>query len=303
MEKLKEAWEGIDISVRKALCIALSLIIVFSSGHFIGSLTNINQTVAGAQTAEAQAAPAATQQAAQAVATTVGTTAAATTAAPAQQTTASGQADASTGAPQTTEEIVALFNEASNKVKTEATKVVKNFEMRNYDEAASVIPSALSSLAAKLMDQYLGDDTTPIEFATKDDIIANYQVPEQTYSSQLTAADVATATCTDNGTEYEITLNLNQSVNPTAGVGVGAACDVIESEQVSSNGAVAAILKEFTITYSDCVIKCKIDKATKRVTWSNYLTPLVIDATASVVVATVDAKVVLSFEKDYTITY
>lgn len=301
MEKITEFWEGIDISVRKALCIGLSLIIVFSSGHFIGSLTNINQTTVGTQSAAAPAAPATTQQATQAVATTVATTAAATTAASQEQ--AATQAAASTGAPQTTEEIVALFNEASNKVKTEATKVVKNFEMRNYDEAASVIPSALSSLAAKLMDQYLGDDTTPIEFATKDDIIANYPVPEQTYSSQLTAADVATATCTDNGTEYEITLNLNTSVNPTAGSGAGAACDVIESEQVSSNGAVAAILKEFTITYSDCVIKCKIDKATKRVTWSNYFTPLVIDAMASVVVATVEAKVVLSFEKDYTITY
>ena len=147
------------------------------------------------------------------------------------------------------------------------------------------------------------NEIKPIDYATKEDIIANYQVPGESYCSQLTAADVTSATCTDNGTEYEVVLNIAENVNPVQGSGIGAACDIIDSEQVTSNEMVSSILKEFTITYSGCIIKCKIDKATNRVTWANYLTPLTIDALASVVITTVDAKVVLSFEKDYTITY
>lgn len=302
MEKLKEFWHSFDESTRKAFCTALALILVFGSGNFLGSLTNIAQSNGSAQVTEAPAET--TQEAVKVDATTAAPQTQAATTAPAG-TTASAQTPSapSAGAPATTEEIVALFNEAVNKVKTDATKVTKNFELRKYDDAQSVIPSALNSLAKTMMDKYMGDDTEPIDYATKEDIIANYQVPGESYCSQLTAADVTSATCTDNGTEYEVVLNIAENVNPVQGSGIGAACDIIDSDQVTSNEMVSSILKEFTITYSGCVIKCKIDKATNRVTWANYLTPLTIDALASVVVTTVDAKVVLSFEKDYTITY
>ncbi len=302
MEKLKEFWHSFDESTRKAFCIALALILVFGSGNFLGSLTNIAQSNGSAQVTEAPTET--TQEAVKVDATTAAPQTQAATTAPAG-TTAPAQTPSapSAGAPATTEEIVALFNEAVNKVKTDATKVTKNFELRKYDDAQSVIPSALNSLAKTMMDKYMGDDTEPIDYATKEDIIANYQVPGESYCSQLTAADVTSATCTDNGTEYEVVLNIAENVNPVQGSGIGAACDIIDSDQVTSNEMVSSILKEFTITYSGCIIKCKIDKATNRVTWANYLTPLTIDALASVVITTVDAKVVLSFEKDYTITY
>lgn len=302
MEKIKEFWNGFDESTRKAVCISLAIIFAFSSGNFVGSLTKISATPATQQVQQSAGQAETTQQTVQTAATTPAPatpSASAETTAPAA-TQSSGTAS---GVPSSNEEIVALFNEAVNKVKTEATKVTKNYEYRKYDDAQSVIPSALNSLAKTMMDKYMGDDTEPVEYATKEDIIANYQVPGESYCSQLTAADVTNATCTDNGTEYEVVLNIAENVNPVQGTGIGAACDIISSEQVTSNDMVSSILKEFTITYSGCVIKCKIDKETKRVTWANYLTPLSIDAKASVVVATVDAKVVLSFEKDYTIAY
>lgn len=307
MEFFNEVWNSVDSAARKGLCIGLAVVMLFSTGYITGAMTNISGTTDSEQSGESVQVDASvnttTTTAAPQTTTAVPST---TVPAPVESTTADAQtttATPSTGAPATTEEIVALFNEAANKVKTEGTKVVKNFENRDFYDDQSVIPAGLDSLASSLMNQYLGDDTEPIEYATKEDIIANYPVPEQSYSSMLTAADVAEATCNDNGSEYEITLNLATSVNPVSGVGVGAACDVLESSQITSNGAVSKILKEFTITYSGCVIKCKIDKATNRLTWASYYTPLTIDALVSVVVSTVDAKVVLSFEKDYTVTY
>lgn len=302
MEKLKEFWYSFEESTRKALCVALVIIVAFSAGNIIGSLTNVSQTPVSPDAQQTEA-PATTQQTVQTAATTAPATTAASTTASAEAAATTQSSAPSTGAPAATEEIVNLFNEAINKVKTDATKVTKNYEHRKYDDVNSVVPSALSSLAKTMMDKYMGDDTEPIEYATKEDIIANYQVPGESYCSQLTAADVTSATCTDNGTEYEIVLNIAENVNPVQGSGIGAVCDIISSEQVTSNEMVSSILKEFTITYSGCIVKCKIDKATNRVTWANYLTPLTIDAKASIVVATVDAKVILSFEKDYTIAY
>ncbi len=309
MEFFKEIWNSVDSAARKGICLGLAIVMLFGSGYLTGALTNINEandSSESGQSVQVDATVNTTTTTAPTTTTATPTTTAPSTTVPAPVdgtiATPTTSAPSST-APASKEEIVALFNEAANKVKTEGTKVTKNFENRGYDAAQSVIPSALSGLANTMMDKYLHDDTVPIEYATKEDIIANYPVPEQSYSSMLTAADVDQATCNDNGTEYEITLNLATTVNPAAGTGVGAACDVIESSQISSNEMVSSILKEFSVTYSGCVIKCKIDKATNRITWANYYTPLVIDAVASVVISTVDAKVALSFEKDYTVTY
>lgn len=214
----------------------------------------------------------------------------------------SDESTESTDAPSgemSTAEIVALFNESANKVKTDATKVVKNYEDREVQEDKLVVPSALKSLAPSLMDKFMTDDTEPIEYATKEDIAANYMVPNQTYVSQLTEADVAEATCVDNGTEYEITIKLKDEVNPTAGSGVGSVFDVIEASEITD---AVTFVEKFDTEYYDCVVKCKIDKASGHTTWANYITPLVLNVTVNMF-GTHDASVGLSFEKDYTITY
>ena len=61
-------------------------------------------------------------------------------------------------------------------------------------------------------------------------------------------------------------------------------------------------LKKFDAIYENCVIKCKIDKATNRVTWANYYTPFTIDANIKIIVD-LATTVVMSYERDYTITY
>ncbi len=303
MKKFSEKFPEFDNSYTRIICIAMAFLFAFSIGNFCGGLTNI-KTFNGTLAVEAAVNEEKTEPQTQAVA--------ADTQAAAEESTTAAQADneqttaaASSGAPSamTTDEIIALFNQSSDKVKTDATKVVKNFEKRSSLPEKTVVPSALQGTANSLMEQFMKDDLEPIEYSGNADIVANYPVPGQSYSSKLTAADVKEATCTDNGTEYEITIKLNDSQNPTAGTGVGAACDVIEAAEVTSNGAVAAIMKSFTINYYDCVIKCKIDKATNHITWSSYTTPLIIDCQVSVLVSTVDATVGLSFEKDYTVTY
>lgn len=199
-----------------------------------------------------------------------------------------------------TAEIIALFNESANKIKTDATKVTKNYEDRTHMEEYLVLPKALTSIAADLMNDAFKDDTVPVDYTTKEDIIANFQVPGQTWVSQLTEADVEEAKCVDNGTEYELYIKALPSINPEPGNGVAKAFDTITSSEIMEKAP--SMVKDFTTEYFDCIIRCKINKDTKQITWINYSSPLILKLKVEFF-GTLDAQVGLKFEKDYTITY
>lgn len=202
-------------------------------------------------------------------------------------------------APKTTAEIVALFNNSANRIKTDATKVVKNYEKRTVNKDKVVIPAGLESTAESMLATFMGDDTDPIVYATRADIQSEYLVPGQSYVSKLDPAYVTEATCTDTGKEYKIVLKLKGHKNPTAGVGVGAVCDVIEASEVAEK---ASFIEEFSTEYYNCVVKATIDKATGRMVSSNYTTPLILKIRVNMF-GTHDASLGFTFEKDYTITY
>lgn len=206
---------------------------------------------------------------------------------------------AASTAPKTTEEIVAFFNQSANRIKTEATKVVKNYEKRKLNEEHFVVPESLEKTGRDMISSFMKDDNDPIVYSTKEDIKNEYIVPGQSYVSRLAPADVKSATCTDKGSTYEIVIKLKDQKNPTAGVGIGAVCDVIETGEVADK---APFVNEFSTSYYSCEIRTTIDKATGKMTHTNYKTPLVLELNVSMF-GTHDIKVGFTFEKDYTITY
>ncbi|MBQ8766453.1 MAG: hypothetical protein IJZ16_06570 [Clostridia bacterium] len=202
------------------------------------------------------------------------------------------------GAFASTEEMVAYFNTSANKVKTDATKVVKNYEKRVVGEL--IVPDVLQSTAESLLKTYMTDDTEPIVYDTKEEIRENFLVPDQDYVSCLKASDVEKAECKDNGKEYVIYFKLRDEKNPKAGSGVGSVCDVIETHEVAEKAP--SFLEEFSIDYYDCEVTATIDKATGRMTHAVYSTPLKLNVVVSLF-GTHSATVGLTFIKDYSITY
>ena len=201
--------------------------------------------------------------------------------------------------PQTIPEIVDLFNKSVNRIKPEATKVVKNYENRIVDKSKLVVPKSLESTADTLIDTFMKDDTEPIVYSTREEIQNEYLVPNQSYVSKVKASDVEKAVCTDKGDEYVIYIKLKDEKNPVTGKGVGSVCDIIEAEEVADK---VSFIKEFTTEYYDCDVEVTIDKATGRVTHSRYKAPLLLSVTVDMF-GTHNAAVGLTFVKDYTITY
>lgn len=201
--------------------------------------------------------------------------------------------------PQTIPDIVELFNKAANRIKPEASKVVKNYEKRIVDEEKLVVPKVLDSTARGLMNTFMKDDTEPIVYSTREEIVSEYIVPGQSYASRLTADSVETATCTDKGNEYVIYIKLKDEKNPVTGKGVGSVCDIIEANEVSEK---VSFIESFTTDYYDCEVEMTVDKATGRVVHAKYSVPLVFGVTVNLF-GTHSGNVGLTFIKDYTITY
>ena len=282
----------------KGIAIALCIIMLFSGGFFFGTITS--PKAAEDTAVNATEAPQTTQPT---TATTTQPTTAPTTQAPAENNggeTATTAPQASNG-EKTTAEIIQLYNDSANKVKTSATQVVKNYEYRRMNEETMVVPSALKGMASTIIPKFMSDDLEPQVYDTPDLIKEKFIVPKADYTSKLTEADVVEATCTDNGTEYEIMIKVKDETNPVQGAGVGAAFDVLEMGDMTS-GEYGNMIKKFDCQYFDCVLKCKIDKASGNMTWANYKTPLIMDMEVNML-GTHQVSCEVSFEKDYTITY
>ena len=292
----KSVSDSLGDELVKGIAIALSIVMLFTGGYFFGSITSpaVNEE-APVVNAPATTAPT--------TAPTTQPTTAPTTQAPVEN---NGSEEATT-APQasngekTAAEILKLYNDSANKVKTNATQVVKNYEYRKMNEETLVMPGALKSLASTIIPKFMGDDLEPQIYDTPELIKEKFIVPGQDYTSMLTEADVVEATCTDNGTEYEIMIRVIDETNPVQGKGVGAGFDVIEMGDMTNN-EYGKMIERFDCKYFNCVLKCKIDKATGNMTWANYTTPLIMDMTVNMF-GTHDASCEISFEKDYTITY
>lgn len=318
MSKIREFLNSIDNDVKTAIAIVLAFILLFGTGNFIGGIVSGNREfeleASGDGTSADSPAPnvtdaPATQAPTDAPATQAPTDAPAAsnpTDAPAASSPATEAPEAeqpANSAPSTKADIVKLFNESANKVKTSASKVTRNYEdLQNVPEEL-VLPSSLQSIANPLMEQFLKRDDTPVDYATQADIQANFPVAGESWSAKVTEADLADAVCTDDGTSYNVTLKFNESVDPQPGTGAASAFSVIREDQVMGVPGVSAILKSFSIRYHDAEITCKIDKATGNMTEAHYKLPIVMDVQASLLVTTVDATIGMVFDHDYSISY
>lgn len=202
------------------------------------------------------------------------------------------------GMPTGTAAIVEYYNTAANKIKTNAASVTRNFEDNQHNAEKLVVPSMLKSTGEKLIGTFLKRNDTPETYTGTADIVAKFPIPGENYVSKLTAADVKSAECKDNGNEYEITIVAKTEKNPTYGQGVSAGFEVISTDAVMD--AAGFIVKSFDTEYYDCTVKCKVNKATGNITWIQITTPVVMDVSTSI---GINATVGMTFIKDYTVTY
>lgn len=300
MNKIKEFWEGYDAVTRKGLSIALSLIMLFSSGYLVGALTSDAPASAPAeQTVQADATAAPVETTAAPVETTAAPVEA-TTAAPVETTAPAQQgASSSTGSYSTPEEIVALFNESAGKIKTTAKKATRNYQDMRINKLE--VPSALQSIADGAIAKFVKPNMTPEVYEGTEMVKEKYPVSGTDFASKLKVEYLETITCTDNGTEYVIDILMKDQQNPVyrSGEGVGSIFWTMNIDDIANN---APGFQGAELSYYNCKATVKIDKATGNMTYSKFDYNFDMDISIKML-ATLNAKASMTVIEEYVIEY
>lgn len=179
-------------------------------------------------------------------------------------------------------EILAYFNNSINNVKKSAKQVTLNSETNSpAGDIEGNLPSFVTSLANTLIESNMGPkdlsklDPGMVNATTTEQKNAMFPVENESYSSQLTEADIDSATCTEADGKYTITIKIKEdapSASTAHGQGhVGKAMSVIMPSIVTDNaGQAASLIKNVQTGHKDASIVVTIDKATGNVLTAKY---------------------------------
>ena len=165
--------------------------------------------------------------------------------------------------PKTVAEIVAYYNKAANKIKTDKpgyskVNVKKQFPGTKANMGVFPIPSAL-------LNAVLGEETTTVKKGQSSNDI--FPAAGFSWASKLTAQYVKNATCTKSGSSYKITLK--DETNPQVGKGgFGSCMSVIDKDGAQQMIGGIATIKSITMQYHDGYIMATVDIATGRITYA-----------------------------------
>jgi len=172
--------------------------------------------------------------------------------------------------PKTSKEAVEYFNRVINAVKDEKpavnpklSKDVRNVETENA-KLKAVVPTVKKYM--------LHTDTK--KAAQGEDLTDIFPVKGQSWASRITDADVKYANCLEAEKTYEINVRFKDAVNPEPlNSSLGKAFDLADINEILEEFKKAeAYLKvdSVDLTYKDCYIKCKVDRATDEVLSVSY---------------------------------
>ena len=188
--------------------------------------------------------------------------------------------------PATKAEIVEYFNKAINGVKPNAKSVTRVSETNYRSGKITGVPSIVDKLVGGIdsfVDGQLKKNSKGSEtFSNSAAIKANFPVENESWSSKLTANDVASATCTEAGGVYTITIKtVADKASSNVHHGSGHAPKVFSVVLPSvindqfSGGVLKSVAKTFKIgtaqmEYPSGTVTVKVDAKTSRVINATY---------------------------------
>lgn len=167
--------------------------------------------------------------------------------------------------PKTVAEIVAYYNKAANKIKTDKpgynkVNVKQQFPGTKANMGILPIPSSL-------LNAVLGEESTTVKKGQSSNDI--FPAAGFSWASKLTAQYVKSATCTKSGGSYKIKITLKDETNPQVGKGgYGSCMSVIDKAGAQKMVGGIATIKSITMQYHDGYIMATVDIATGRITYA-----------------------------------
>lgn len=204
-----------------------------------------------------------------------------------------------------TEEIVSLYNTAVNKVKQEATNLTRNYKHVSAPEDQLELPSAIQGLGKTAIGTFVKGTDTPESWTSKEDMQIVFPVGNTDYSSHLTADMVETATCEEVGGTYKITLKLydDKLTSPAKGEGYAGVFNTTTASTFTEINIPTVTFNRVDVNGVNGSITCTVDKATQHVTEITFANTDILKLEVKVVIATLNVKLALAVEENYSVAY
>lgn len=202
-------------------------------------------------------------------------------------------------------EIVSLYNTAVNKVKKEASNLTRNYKHVSAPEDQLELPSAIQGLGKTAIGTFVKGTDTPESWTSKEDMQIVFPVGGTDYSSHLTADMVEAASCEDTGGSYKITLKLydDKLTSPAKGEGYAGVFNTTTASTFTEINIPTVTFNRVDINGVNGSITCTIDKESQRVTEITFANTDILKLEVKVVVATLNVKLALAVEENYSIAY
>lgn len=203
------------------------------------------------------------------------------------------------------EEIVALYNKSVNRVKSEAKQINRNYNHLSIPEETLELPSAIQGIGKTAISTFVKPDDTVQEWTTTDDFKLGFPVGGEDYSSHMTADMVESATCKDNGDTYqlEIVLKDDAITSPAKGEGYAGVFNTTTASTFEDISIPTVTFNEVKINGIDGSISATIDKATETVKDITFRNTDKMYLNVKVAFSSLEAKMNMVQESNYTITY
>lgn len=205
----------------------------------------------------------------------------------------------------TTAEVVNIYNSAANKIKSNAKSITRNYsKMQSLPEYLQ-LPSAINSLGSWAINKFVKGSDEPVTFTSKEDIIANFPVGGESYTSHLTSDMVKNVSFKDTGKTYEITFVLynDKLTNPKKGTGYAGVFNTVSASTFEEISVPGTKFESVKINGINGKIQCTIDKATGHVTKAIYTNTDVLNLGVKVAGSNMTVKFALASENSYSIKY
>lgn len=205
----------------------------------------------------------------------------------------------------TVEEIVALYNESANKIKSTAKVITRNYnKMTNLPQYLE-LPSAIESLGKWAIEKFVKGSDEAAVFDEKSEIMGYFPVSNENYTSHLTADMVKSADIKETDKTYEITIVLkNDSItSPKKGTGYAGVFNTVNASTFDDISIPGTTFEQVNVNGINGKIVCTMNKETKQITHLTLYNADVLDLSVKVAGAHLKAKMAFSNENDYTIKY
>lgn len=204
-----------------------------------------------------------------------------------------------------TEEIVKLYNDSVNRVKSEASSLTRNYKHMESLPEYLELPSSIQSIGSAAMDQFVKGTDEPQTWSSSDDIKTIFPISGEDYSSHLTADMVKNASCTEDNGAYKISIELQNDTitSPQKGEGYAGVFNTVTASTFSDINIPTVTFQTVDVNGINGAIECTIDKNTGRVTEITFKNTDVLHLGVKVAISNMNVQIALAVEESYSIAY